>query len=310
MSPQKTSADELIARMRTAYAIVGSYSDCGTASSSVGRLRIAFKTEFVRGLQFRFQFGEDSKREVIWSDGVHTYTHWPSASPVGRPEIVDDGSDIGLALSAVAGTSSGTSALVPAMLLPVSVGTLSSRFADLGELSFEGHELVGTATCARVNARSPSAGLTKLWIDTETYLIRHIVIAGGLPHETTISYEPSIAPIVLESIVRPNVEKIAPQPRETPWTGVRIESGSRRIEEVTEDSPAMRSGLAVGDEVEAVNGQRTVRFVDVIKGLHFVKIGEQVTLAVRRGDTTLEARVQVEAAPLSKRPAPSKPLVE
>jgi hypothetical protein len=271
---------------------------------------MAFKTEFVRGRQFRFQFGRDNMREVIWSDGVHTYTHWPSASLIGRPEIVDDGTDIGLALAAVAGSSSGTSDLVPAMLLPVSVGTVSSRLADLGELSVDGYELVGTATCARVNARSPSAGLTKLWIDTKTYLIRHIVIAGGLMHETTISYEPSIAPIVLESIVRPNVEKIAPQPRETPWTGVSIESGSRRIEAISEDSPAMRSGLAIGDEVEAVNGQRTEQIFDVIKGLHFVKIGEQVTLAVRRGDSTLEARVEVEAAPLSKRPAPSKPLVE
>jgi membrane-associated protease RseP (regulator of RpoE activity) len=296
--------------MRTAYAIVSSYSDRGTASSSVGRLRIAFKTEFVRGRQFRFQFGRDNRREVIWSDGRHTYTHWPSASLVGHPEIVDDGTDIGLALAAVAGTSSGTSVLVPAMLLPVSVGTVSSRFADLGELSVEGYELVATATCARVNARSPSAGLTKLWIDTETYLIRHMVVAGGLMDETTISYEPSIAPIVLESIVRPNVEKTAPQPRETPWTGVSIESGSRRIEAITEDSPAMRSGLVSGDEVEAVNGQRTEQFFDVIKGLHFVKIGEEVTLAVRRGDSTLEARVQVEAAPLSKRLAPSKPLVE
>lgn len=296
--------------MRTAYAIVNSYSDHGTASSSVGRLRIAFKTEFVRGRQFRFQYGRDNKREVIWSDGAHTYTHWPSASLVGRPEIVDDGTDIGLALAAVAGSSSGTSDLVPAMLLPVSVGTVSSRLADLGELSVEGYELVGPATCARVNARSPSAGLTKLWIDTETYLIRHIVIAGGLMHETTISYEPSIAPIVLESIVRPNVERIAPQPRETPWTGVRIENHSRRIEGITEDSPAMRSGLAIGDEVEAVNGQRTEEFFDVMKALHFVKIGEQLTVAARRGDSTLEAHVQVEAAPVSKRPAPSKPLVE
>lgn len=296
--------------MRTAYAIVGSYSDRGTASSLVGRLRIAFKTEFVRGRQFRFQFGQDHKREVIWSDGAHTYTHWPSAALIGHPEMIDDGTNIGLALAAVAGTSSSTSVLVPAMLLPVSVGTLSATFADLGELSFEGNELVGTATCARVNARSPSAGLAKLWIDTDTYLIRHIVIAGGLMHETTISYEPSIAPIVLESIVRPNVEKFAPQPRETPWTGVRIESGSRRIEAITEDSPALRSGLAIGDEVEAVNGQRTEQFVDVIKALHYVKIGEQVTLAVRRGDSTLEVRVEVEAAPLSKRLAPSKPLVE
>jgi hypothetical protein len=296
--------------MRTAYAIVGSYSDRGTASSLVGRLRIEFKTEFVRGRQFRFQYSRDNKREVIWSDGAHTYTHWPSAALVGRPEIVDDGTNIGLALAAVAGTSSSTSVLVPGMLLPLSVGTLSSTFTDLGELSFEGHELVGPATCARVNARSASAGLTKLWIDTETYLIRHVVIAGGLMHETTISYEPSIAPIVLESIVRPNVAKIAPQPREAPWTGMSIENNSRRIEAIAEDSPAMRSGLAIGDEVEAINGQRTEEFLDVLKGLHFVKIGDQLTVAVRRGDSTLEARVQVAAAPLPKRSVPSKPLVE
>jgi hypothetical protein len=296
--------------MHTAYAIVGSYSDSGTARSLVGRLEIEFKTEFVRGRQFRFQFSRDNRREVIWSDGAHTYTHWPSAALVGRPEMVDDGTNIGLALAAVAGTSSGTSVLVPAMLLPVSVGTLSSTFADLGELSFEGNELVGTVTCARVNARSPSAGLTKFWIDTETYLIRHIVIAGGEMHETTVSYEPSIAPVILEGIVRPNVERTAPQPRERPWIGVSIENNSRRIEAIAEDSPAMRSGLAIGDGVEAVNGQRTDDFFEVMKALHFVKIGDQLTVTMRRGDSTLEAHLQVEAAPLPKGSVPSKPLVE
>ena len=54
---------------------------------------------------------------MIWSDGAHTYTHWPSASLVGRSEIVDDGTDIGFALAAVAGSSLGTSDLIPAMVV-------------------------------------------------------------------------------------------------------------------------------------------------------------------------------------------------
>jgi hypothetical protein len=308
MARSKESAAELVARMLTSYAVASSYADRGTASSLVGRLRINFETTFVRGQQFRFVYRKENDRNVLWSDGVHTYSHRPNARLIGHPDMFDDGPDIALALGAIAGTSSGISTTVPAMLLPVSVG--HSNVAHLGELSFERDELVGSHTCAVITGRSPSAELATLWIDRETYLLRHLITARGLWHETTTSYEPSLDPIDVRTIARPPVETIAPQARVRRWTGIHIEHDTRRVESIDDGSPAARSGLVIGDEVEVVNGQRTENFFDVLKALHVVDVGVQLALTVRRDKDAREILVQVEAASEVAKPVPSRPLVE
>jgi S1-C subfamily serine protease len=115
---------------------------------------------------------------------------------------------------------------------------------------------------------------------------------------------------VIESIVCPNVDKIGAQPRVIRWTGVSIASGTRLVEAIEDGSPAMRSGLAIGDEVEVVNGQPTGRFIDVLRAFYAVEIGEPLALTIRRGESTLEFVVPVERAPLPARVAPSRPLFE
>jgi hypothetical protein len=296
--------------MRTSYAVASSYSDRGVASSLVGRHRITFQTEFVRGHRLAFKYVQNKNRTVIWSDGAHTYSHWPAAALIGQPELIDDGADVSTAFAAAAGVSSGTSATVPALLLPVSIGAVSNWLVDLEELSIDRYEHIGSHPCVLVNGRGPRSGLTTLWIDRDTYLLRYLVAARGHMHETTTSFEPSIAPIDLSAIDCPDFQKITPKPRATPWTGIDIVSGAKSVEAIRDGSPAMRSGLAIGDEVEAVNGQRTDGFFDVIKAIHAAKIGEHLALTVRRGDSTREILVQVEAVPRAKQPVPSQPLVE
>jgi hypothetical protein len=296
--------------MRTSYAVASSYSDRGVASSLVGRLRITFQTEFVRGHRLRFKFAKENNRQVIWSDGAHTYSHWPAASLVGCPEIIDDGADIGTAFGAAAGVSSGTSATVPALLLPVSIGTVCGGLANLDELSIDRYEHIGRHSCVLVNGRGPGTGLATFWIDRDTYLLRYLVTGRGLMHETTTSYEPSLEPIDVSSIERPDVQRITPQPRVTPWTGIEIATDARRVEAIRDGSPAMRSGLAIGDEIEAVNGQRTDSFIDVVRAFHEVKIDEHLALTIRRENSTREILVKVEAVPRAILPTPSQPLVE
>ena len=53
-------------------------------------------------------------------------------------------------------------------------------------------------------------GLATLWIDRDT-LLRYLVTGRGLMHETTTSYEPSLEPIDVSSIERPDVQRITPQ---------------------------------------------------------------------------------------------------
>lgn len=307
-------AAELIRRMLNEYASVSTYSDHGVASSSVGRLRVAFQTSFVRGRRLRFEHrkedGEKTGRRVIWSDGAHTYTHWPAARRINRPSLIDDGANLWTAFAACAGVSSGTATMVPALLLPVSIGAGCSPFADLAEPSFDRDEFVGPHTCALINVRGSSVGLATLWIDRTTYLLRRTIMWRGEMHETTTSYEPSLDRIDFRSIECPDLVRTTPKPREIRRTGVEIAAGSRCVESVLEDGPAQRAGLAIGDEVEVVNGQRTDSFIDVIKAFHGAAIGEHLELTVRRGSNTLEVRVPVEAGPLPTTPTPSAPLVE
>jgi hypothetical protein len=294
------SAIEIIDRMRSAYVSARTYSDRGIASS--GRLKVTFETRFVRGSQIRFAFGN----MVIWSDGEHTYTHWPEAARIGQPEIIDDGRHIGLPFKAAAGVSLRAASTVPPLLLPVSIG-----LAPIGELKHEGDEYIGNHLCARIDEQHSSAHSTKLWVDRDTYLLRRIITFRGLEVETTTSYEPSVEPIDLGSIERPDVEKTRPQPRKPiPWTGVSIEMDSRRINRIEPSSPATRSSLAIGDEVEAVNGHRMNGMIDFLDAVREVNIGEQVALTVRRGGNTQAVLVQVEAAPSFVTASPSTRLVE
>jgi hypothetical protein len=292
------------------YSSVSSYADRGVAISLGGRLRIAFQTSFVRGSCFRFEFVGEHDPMVVWSDGAHTYTQWHR--PTGT-EIIDDGADIARAISAAKGVSSGTSNTVPAMLLPVSIGAVCGSLAELGELVVVGEESIGGRSCSLINGCDPRAEhrFTTIWIDRESHLLRRIRLRCHTRFETTTSYEPWLVPFDVSNIERPGIEIVPPQPREpVPVIGIRIATGSRRIEKVVEGSPAMRSGLAIDDEVEAVNGQCMKGFVDVLKALHFAKIGDRLELVIRRDDSIFTVAVQVEQPPSRAIAAPSSPLVE
>jgi hypothetical protein len=316
------TATELIARMRALYASVHTYADRGTASTILGP-RVTFHTSFTRGHRLRFEFGREHESRVIWrvgkehdstviwSDGEHTYTHWTLAARIGQPELIDDGGDIGGAIAAAAYMSSLSASTVPALLLPVSVGTASSTLAEISELNHDRDEYIGRTVCARIDAHHPGGAGAMLWIERETCLLRRILTTRASGLGTTIDYEPSLHPIDVGNIEHPNVENMRPQPRKPrPWTGVGFENLSTRIARIEPGSPASRSSLAIGDEIEALNGSRTDRLTDFLDVLRDVNVGEQVTLTTRRGGNTQEILMQVEGAPSRVTPAPSSPLVE
>jgi hypothetical protein len=159
-----TTATELIARMRALYASVHTYADRGTASTILGP-RVTFQTSFTRGHRLRFEFGREHQSRVIWSvnkehdwtviwsDGEHTYTHWTLAARIGEPELIDDGRDIGGAIAAARHMSSLSASTVPALLLPVSVGSAFSTLAEISELNHDRDEYIGRSLCVRGSTR-------------------------------------------------------------------------------------------------------------------------------------------------------------
>jgi hypothetical protein len=93
--------------MSATYDLSSSYKDHGTVrtvfspASDSGQPRhahrLSFRTGFIRGKALRFELDFDSQAIVIWSDSRHTYTESTCGS-----WIVDDGSDLGVALTATA----------------------------------------------------------------------------------------------------------------------------------------------------------------------------------------------------------------
>jgi membrane-associated protease RseP (regulator of RpoE activity) len=197
------------------------------------------------------------------------------------------------------------------LLLPVSVGSAFSTLAEISELNHDRDEYIGRTVCARIDTHHAVGGGATLWIERETCLLRRILTTRASGLGTTIDYEPSLHPIDVGNMERPDVEKMQPQPRKPrPWTGIGFENISRRVARMEPGSPASRSSLAIGDEVEAVNGHPTDRLTDFLDALREVSVGEQVTLTIRRGGNTQEILMQVEAAPPRVTPSPSSPLVE
>jgi hypothetical protein len=204
-----------------------------------------------------------------------------------------------------------TASTVPALLLPVSVDATFSTLAGISELNHDGDEYIGRNLCARIDAHRARGATTTLWVERETCLLRRILTHRASGLGTTISYEPSLHPIDVGNIDPPDVEKTRPQPRKArPWTGIGFENVSRRVDRMEPGSPATRSSLAIGDEVESLNGRPIHRLTDFLDVLREVNVGEQVTLTIRRGGNTQEILMQVEAAPSRVTSSPSSPLVE
>ena len=144
------------------------------------------------------------------------------------------------------------------MLLPVSVGP--GGLTRLSDLSLDGNESIGGRLCFRIHGRAPvldgtAVWRTTLWIDRNEYLLRRIDERFSEFYLTT-SYEPSLAPIDLNNIIKPDISD-GPTLREPiPWTGIRLSPNSGLIKAIDRNSPAAYSGLETGDEIEGINDQR------------------------------------------------------
>lgn len=75
------------------------------------------------------------------------------------------------------------------------------------------------------------------------------------------------------------------------FVGVPEQVDTTRIGMVNEDSPAWEAGLEQGDEILAINGMPTERWVDVLNGVKESK-GDEITVEVYREGQRLEIQLQ------------------
>jgi len=84
-----------------------------------------------------------------------------------------------------------------------------------------------------------------------------------------------------------------------PWHGIKFDAGKRApvVLEVEKDSPAAKAGIVAGDRLETLNGSRESEVIELETSMLDHKIGDAVSLGVRRGDRSLEAKFTLAEAP-------------
>jgi serine protease Do len=83
------------------------------------------------------------------------------------------------------------------------------------------------------------------------------------------------------------------------WLGVRSDENAKdaKLGSVTPKSPAEEAGLKVGDVITKFDGKEIKTYDDMVKLLQGRKAGDEVTVVVKRGDTTMDLKIK-----LGKRP--------
>ncbi len=85
-----------------------------------------------------------------------------------------------------------------------------------------------------------------------------------------------------------------PPPR--PWVGARgvDHPGGCRLERISEDGPALKAGLKVGDVVMKINGEQIENASAFLDCVGRTKPGDELTFEIKRDDQEMSVKVKVE----------------
>lgn len=210
---QPSPASDLMARVRSTYAALKSYSDTGTlviesaaGGSAPSIERHTFKTFYRAPRHFYFDFVKDPKagadRFVLWIDAEAAHTWWATT---GVEDAYPPGS--GTAAFAIGSGPTDGALMGIAPLLFAKSGLGGDVFEDF---TSAGTELVNGHQCQRLNGIAKSVyqatghvtniRKASVWIDPDTMLFRKIftdtprgTVAGSVMR-STLTFEPQANP--------------------------------------------------------------------------------------------------------------------
>lgn len=94
------------------------------------------------------------------------------------------------------------------------------------------------------------------------------------------------------------------------WLGLAVSEstvpGRWQVEEVAPRGPAARAGIAVGDELRAVNGVNMASAADVTQALTGIAAGQDVRVAVARAEQVTDLVLRAEPRPLARPAEPPR----
>jgi len=86
------------------------------------------------------------------------------------------------------------------------------------------------------------------------------------------------------------------KPADGAYLGVIFDSDAKdhlKIDEVTEDSPAEKAGLKVGDVILGIDDAKFEKYADLTKFMAKKKPGDEVTVAIKRGGEEMKVKVKL-----------------
>jgi outer membrane lipoprotein-sorting protein len=210
---QQSPGNDLMARARSTYAGLKSYSDTGTlviesgAGGSVPSIeRHTFKTFFRAPRHFYFDFIKDpnagADRFVLWIDAEAAHTWWATT---GVEDAYPPGSGIGAFAIASAPTEGAVMGIAPLLFAKSGLGgDVFENFTSAGTEMVNGHQcqrLNGIAKSVyQATGRVTNIRKASVWIDQDTLLFRKIftdtpqgTVAGSVM-QSTLTFEPQANP--------------------------------------------------------------------------------------------------------------------
>ncbi len=175
----KPTASEILDKVRATYANVGSYSDKGLVDTIYYDLKTGkktnremkpFQTYFDRAKLLKYEYAVQTidgtkDRYVIFSDFKKTSSYWELNEKTNSNQSLES------ALWAAAGVSSGSSRLVPSLLLGLS-GTC--EVLNLDPTVLKGSEEVAGRSCYMLSGKKCGGEEITLWVDSKLFLLRKI----------------------------------------------------------------------------------------------------------------------------------------
>jgi RNA polymerase sigma-70 factor (ECF subfamily) len=189
-------------------------------------------------------------------------------------------------------TESTASASIPA---PLAISTLKAATAVAGKATVDG--LVSAHVAALTKGVLESMLLAKL-----KYLTVLLLAAAACGGGALLAYHVQGTEQKAAGHEAPAPAAVAEEEKARAYLGLILrdeeDSGDVAVQEVAPDSPAAKAGLKPDDIVVKVGGVLPQSAAEVVKGLSNLKVGDKVTLRIKRGDKEMD--VTVTAA---KRPA-------
>ncbi len=200
---------------------------------------------------------------------------------VGEP-VVAFGSPLGL-------SSTVTSGIVSALNRPVTTGASANDSSYINAVQTDAAINPGNSGGPLVNLRGQVVGVNSAIATT----------GGGLGGESGNIGVGFAIPIEQVRITADQILRTGEA--RYPVIGAKVQTGGAeegdgaRIDQVMPDTPAEASGLAEGDVITAVNGQRVTDGIALIVAIRTYQPGETIEFTVRRDDATSTVAVTLDS---------------